>query len=105
MLKILSYIAVIFYLVIQYGQNLLEFGSDLRIQYYFVGMSVLNILIAFIVMKSFKNIATSFYMFLCVGAFINELWFNGSLSYIDIVFGLIGVVYLFIEKRILKWLA
>tara|TARA_R110002096_G_scaffold101463_3_gene224302 strand:+ start:637 stop:954 length:318 start_codon:yes stop_codon:yes gene_type:complete len=103
MLKGLSFLIAILYLTIQYGQNLLIFGSDLRVSFYFIGMSLVQLLISFLLFKVLKNAATSFYLFLCGGAFLNELFFNGSINYIDISFGIAGIIYIFTEKRIKKW--
>ena len=99
MLKKLSFILIVLYLSIQYGQNFLEFGSDLRIDFYFTGMSLVQLLGSFMLFKAFKNVATSFYLFVCIGAFINELYFNGLLNYVDIFFGLTGIVYILVEKK------
>jgi hypothetical protein len=104
MLKKLSYIAIVFYLLIVYGQNLLEFGSDLRINFYFIGMALSKSLIAFILFKSFKNIATSFYLFMCLSSIINQVYFDGGLSIVEIIGGFIGIIYVLLEKRIKKWL-
>ena len=102
MLKKLSYLAVVVYLFILYGQNLLEFGSDLRIDFYFVGMALSNTLFAFILFKAFKNAATSFYLFMCIGSVFNQSLFEGSISYMDVSFGCIGVIYILLESKIKK---
>jgi hypothetical protein len=103
LLKKLSYLILFLYLGIQYGQNLLEFGSDLRINVYFIGMSFTQLVISFILYKLLKNVATTFYLFVCIGAFVNELYFDGSINYIDISFGILGVIYILAEKSIKKW--
>ena len=102
MLKKLTYLAVISYLAVLYGQNLFEFGTDLRINFYFIGMSVVTSLFAFILFKAFKNIATSYYLFMCVGEVFNQSFCNGEYSYFEIVFGVLGIFYVLFEKK-LKW--
>ena len=83
----------------KHGQNLLEFGSDLRINFYFIGMAVVNSLIAFILFKAFKNVATSFYLFMCLGEVFNQAFFQGDYSYIEIVGGGVGIIYILIKKK------
>jgi hypothetical protein len=100
MLKKLSFLAVILYLIVLYGQNLLEFGSDLRIDFYFIGMSIVTSLFAFILFKAFKNIATSYYLFMCIGEVFNQSIYNGEYSYIEIGFGIAGLVYILFEDKI-----
>ena len=100
MLKKLSYLAVVLYFTFLYGQNLYEFGSDFRKDFYFIGMSVVSCLFSFILFKSFKNKATSFYFFLCIGEFLNQSLFSGSYNYIDITFGIIGIIYILAESKI-----
>ena len=103
MLKKLTYLAVVSYLIVLYGQNIFEFGSDLRINFYFIGMSVVTALFSFILFKAFKNIATSYYLFMCIGEVFNQSFCSGDLSYIEIVFGFLGVIYILVESKIKKW--
>ena len=103
MLKKLTYLIVLLYLTVLYGQNIFEFGSSFRADFYFIGMALVQSLVAFVLFKSFKNIVTSYFLFMCVGSFVNELYFNGSISYIEIVFGIIGVIYILTENNIKKW--
>jgi len=100
MLKKLSFIIVFFYLAIQYGQNVFDQGSDVRINFYFIGMSFFQLGVSFILYKAIKNAATTFFLFLCFGAFLNELLFNGSINYVDVSFGCLGFIYTLVEKKI-----
>lgn len=102
MLKILSYVSVILYLIIFYGQNLFEFGSDIRIGFYFIGMSLVQTLIGFILFKSFKNLITSYYLFMCIGDLFNQSFYMGNYSYIELMFGLLGIIYILLESKIKK---
>lgn len=104
MLKKLTYLAVISYLIVLYGQNVFEFGSDLRKDFYFIGMSVVTALFAYILFKLLKNTATSFYLFMCIGEILNQSVFNGSYSYIEITFGLFGIIYILVEPKIKEWI-
>ncbi len=88
------------YLAVVYGQNLLEFGSDLRINFYFIGMSISTCLFAYILFKVFKNVATSFYLFMCIGEFFNQAFCKGGITYIDICGGVLGVIYILFEDNI-----
>jgi len=90
------------YLFVQYGQNLLDFNSDLIKDFYFIGMACVNVLISFVLFKLYKNIATSLYLFICLGALSNEIFFKGGLNYMDVSFGILGVVYILSEKVIKK---
>ena len=87
-----------------YGQNLLVFGSDLRVSFYFIGMALVQAIVSFILFKLIKNIATSYYLFMCVGELFNQSVFEGEYSYIEITFGLCGIAYVLIEKPINKWI-
>lgn len=100
MLKKLTYQTVVLYLIVLYGQNIFEFGSDARIDFYFIGMSVVASLFAFILYKVFKNVATSFYLFMCIGEVFNQIFNNDEYSHIEIVFGLLGVIYILFEDKI-----
>jgi len=100
MLKKLTYLAVILYIAVLYGQNLLEFGSDVRIAFYFIGMSIVSALFGLILFKAFKNIATSYYLFMCVGEVFNQIFCNGEYNYFEIVFGCLGIVYILLESKI-----
>lgn len=99
MLKKITYIGVILYLIVLYGQNLLAFGSDLRINLYFIGMSIVNSLIAYALFKAIRNMATSFYFFLTIGHLFNEVFFQGIYSYIELMSGVIGIIYILIKKK------
>ena len=99
MLKKLTYISVILYLIILYGQNIFELGSDLRIDFYFIGMALSTLSFSFIIYKFEKNIATTYLFFMCIGELFNQIFFKGSISYIEILFGCVGLLYLFIKKK------
>jgi hypothetical protein len=101
-LKGLTYTSVVLYLTVLYGQNAFEFGSDLRANFYFIGMAVVQSLIALILFKSFKNIATSYFLFMCIGEVFNQVLYNGDLSYIEIAFGLVGLIYILTKENISK---
>ena len=103
MLKKLIYTTVILYLFVLYGQNLFEFGSEFRIEFYFIGMALVNALFAFIIYKGFKNLATSFYLFLCIGELFNQIFFKDEFTYIEIIFGCGGFIFILLEKYIKKW--
>ena len=102
MLKKLIYISIVFYLFIIYGQNLFEFGGSIRINFYFIGMSISRMLFAYCLYKAHKHYITTFLLFLCGGDLINELFFDASLSYLEIFFGILGVLILIVKDK--KWI-
>ena len=102
MLKKLTYLAVISYVFIIYGGGLFDFGSDIRKDIYFIGMSLVQSLIGYILFCKFKNIATSYLLFMLIGESFNQILFAGDLSYIEIAFGFIGVIYILVEPKIKK---
>jgi hypothetical protein len=102
MLKKLIYIYVAIYVFVIYGQNIFVFGSDLRIEFYFVGMALSDCVLGYILYKSFKNIATSYLLFMFIGELLNQIFFKAQLNYIEIAFGLFGVTYILLEKRLKK---
>lgn len=104
MLNKAAILVVFIYLGIEYGQNLFEFGSEERKNFYFIGMSLVQLLTSFLLLKGFKSVATHFFFFVCVGSFINELYFHGSINYIEIYLGCLGLVYVLTEKTIKKWM-
>lgn len=85
-----------------YGQNLFEFGSEIRLEYYFIGMAISKLLFSLCLYLSHKHISTSFLLWLCLGDLINELFYSGNLSYIEIIFGVIGVLVILLKDKI-KW--
>jgi len=103
LLKSLSYLIVIIYLGVEYGQNFIEFGSQLRKDYYFIGMSLVQLIVSFTFSKLLKNAATFFFFFFCIGSFINEVYISGEVSNLEVYLGLLGVVYILLEKRLKKW--
>ncbi len=103
MLKILTYLAVISYTFVIYGGSLFDFGSDIRKDIYFIGMSLVQSLVGYILFKKFKNIATSFLLFMLVGESFNQIFYKGDLSYIEISFGILGVFYILLENKLKKW--
>ena len=103
MLNKLTYLVVVLYLTVYYGQNVFEFGSDIRIDFYFIGMSVVHAVFAYILFKAFKNTATSFYLFMCAGELFSLIVFNGEYNYIEVVFGFLGLVYILIEPKLKQW--
>lgn len=103
MLKKLTYLAVVLYLTVLYGQNIFEFGSGIRVDFYFIGMSVAASLFAFILFKLEKNIATSIYLFVCLGQLFNEVFYSGEFDYFELILGVVGGVYMFTEKYFIKY--
>tara|TARA_R110000850_G_scaffold240292_2_gene364916 strand:- start:599 stop:916 length:318 start_codon:yes stop_codon:yes gene_type:complete len=104
LLKKAAILVVFIYLGVEYGQNLLEFGSEERKNFYFIGMSLTQLLTSFLLLKAFKSVAIHFFFFVCVGSFINELYFHGSINYIEIYLGCFGLVYILTKKIIKKWM-
>ena len=104
MLKKLTYIAVVLYVFVLYGQNIFDFGSDVRVNFYFIGMSTVTSVFSFILFKLEKNVATSFYMFMCLGQLFNEVFYNGEFDYFELTLGLLGVVYIFLELKLKSWI-
>jgi hypothetical protein len=104
MLNKAAILLVFLYLGVEYGQNMLEFGSEERKNFYFIGMSLVQLLTSFLLLKGFKSVATHFFFFVCVGSFINELYFHGSINYFEIYLGCLGLVYVLTEKTIKKWM-
>ena len=102
MLRVLSYISVIFYMLIIYGQNIFEFGSVDRAEFYFIGMAISRLLLALTIYKAFKNIATSFLLFMCIGEVINEIYLHGAVTCLEIGLGCLGIIYILTEKYIIK---
>ena len=97
-MKYLAYISILFYLGVLYGQNFFEFGSIDRADFYFIGMSMARVLMALTLFKAFKHMATSFLLFMCIGDLINEVYLHGDISYFEISFGVIGIIYILSEK-------
>lgn len=89
-------------MAVLYGQNFLVMGSIERINFYFIGMALSGFLFSLVIFLAFKNIATSFYLFMCVGTLFNEVVYAGNVDYIEIILGLVGVLYILIENKI-KW--
>ena len=104
MLKKLIYTTIIVYLLVIYGQNFFEFGSELRKDFYFIGMALSKSLFAFCIYKAHKHFATSFLLFMCFGDLFNEVFYQGGLSYFEIYTAIVGIIYLFAEKQVKKWL-
>lgn len=102
MLNKSTYLVIVIYFLIYYGQNVFPFGSEIRSDYYFIGMSLMRLLISFILFKSIKNSATSFYLFLCVGDSFNEMFSGGLFYSVEIVFGVVGWAYIMLKDKI-KW--
>jgi hypothetical protein len=108
MLKIFAYISVISYLAVVYGQNFFEFGSEIRKDFYFIGMSINLLIISFTLFKAYKNVVTSFFLFLCMGSLFNQVFFHAELSHFEVYSGIVGVIYVlgekYFSKKIKKWL-
>ena len=103
MLKKLIYLYVIVYISVIYGQNLFEIGTDLRIEFYFIGMAFSDCILGYILYRYFKNAATSYLLFMFVGELFNQIFFQSQINYMEIAFGFIGVAYILLEKYIKKW--
>ena len=85
-------LSIIGYFLIFYGQQFFEFGSEIRKNYYFIGMSAVQSLFAYYVYLKLKNYVTGFWLFYCLGALANEVFFQGVLSFFELWIGTIGVV-------------
>ena len=100
MLKKLIYLSIFTYLAVIYGQNFMEFGSDLRKDFYFIGMALSRSLFALVIYKDHKDFITSFLLFMCIGDFVNEVGFQGSISFFELYAGVIGMAYsVFIDLK------
>lgn len=86
-------IAILSYFVVAYGQNLLEFGSTVRINFYFIGMAVVQTLFAWYCYLKYKSYITSFWFFYCIATIINQAVFDGGLSFLELWIGSIGIIY------------
>ena len=85
--------AIIGYFIVVYGQNFLEFGSEMRINFYFIGMSAVQMLFAYYVYLKYSSYVTTFWAFYCVGDFLNELMFLGDINFFELWIGTIGIVF------------
>ncbi len=103
MLKKLPYLTVILYIAVLYGQNLFEFGSDTRINFYFIGMAIVQFMISYLFFKLMKNVATSYYFFMRGGDLFNQVFYGGDITHIEIYFGVLGIIYILTENKIKKW--
>jgi len=101
-LKTLTKIAVVLYLSIYYGQELLEKGGDPRKYFYFIGMSIFVSLISYILYRVDKNIATQFLLFVIIGEVFNNIFCSGEFKKIEMVLALIGLLYVLFEDEFKK---
>ncbi len=86
-------IAILGYFLVAYGQNVFEFKSTLRINFYFIGMASVNALFSWYVYLKYKSYITSFWLFYCSAAVINQIIFDGELTFFELWIGTIGIIY------------
>lgn len=85
--------AIILYFIVVYGQNVFEFGTPLRINFYFIGMAAVWSLFATYAYVKYKSYITSFWLFYCIASLINQIVFQGGISFFELWIGTIGIVY------------
>jgi len=77
-------------------QNFMPFGSEDRIDFYFTQMAFCQVLFALCLDQLIKNKVSMFFLWYCLGELFNEVFFNGSLNYIEIITGFIALLYIII---------
>ncbi len=90
------------FLIVYVTQNFIEFDSDYRKDFYFVGMSIVTLIFSVVLYGNCKNFLTGGFIFFCLGHLINELVYRGETGMISIYFLTFGFVVYFIEKAIRK---
>lgn len=85
--------AILGYFLVAYGQNVFEFGKPFRINFYFIGMSVVQSLFAWYVYLKYQSYVTSFWLFYCLATVVNQIVFEGNLSFFELWIGTIGIAY------------
>lgn len=92
--------AVMLTLAVDLFQNSMPFGSQERIDFYFTQKAYCEAIFALCLNYFIKNKLSMFWLWYCVGELINEVFFNGSLSYIELITGVIALFYVvfFIKK-------
>lgn len=86
------------FVAVQLFQNVFPFGSEDRINFYFSQMAYTQVLFAFCFYKLMDSEITFFWLWYVVGELINEVFFTGTLSYIEIIIGVIALLYYFFKK-------
>lgn len=86
------------FIATQYLQNLLEFGSDERVNFYFSQMAYVNVLLAYAINSIVNTKITHIFLGYVVGDMINEVVFKGDLSYIEIIIGALALIYYFYKR-------
>ena len=104
LLRALTISSIIIYSIVYYGQNFLEKGSLPRLYFYFIGMSVFTILISIALRKATKIKSASFLMFIVIGALVNNIFFKGEFSKIEVYLAICGIIYVSFESKIKKWM-
>ena len=90
--KKIIFSGVFLYFVVKFGQNLFDFGSDFRKDFYFVGMDMVSALFAFALFKLHNSIITRFWLWFCISAALNQLFFKGNITYLEISIGVLAVI-------------
>tara|TARA_R110000782_G_C14532822_1_gene382660 strand:+ start:106 stop:435 length:330 start_codon:yes stop_codon:yes gene_type:complete len=92
-IKIIVTTAVMLFVSVQLLQNFMPFGSEERVNFYFSQMAFVQLLFAYSLFRLMKSWITFFWVFYVVGELINEVFFKGSLSYIEIIMGATSLFY------------
>lgn len=90
--KNIVYSAILLYFVVKFGQNLFDFGSDIRKDFYFVGMDMVSALFALAIFKLHTSMITRFWLWFCISAALNQLFFKGNITYLEISIGVLAVI-------------
>ena len=73
------------YILFKYGQNIFEEGTFIRKYFYFSGMSFNFFLISILLFKVFKNDISKFFIGVALADLINNLFFYGQYSCIEVL--------------------
>lgn len=93
LVKKITFAGIILFFAIEYGQNIFEYGSDLRKDFYFIGMSLNRLTFAYVFYKLYNHKLTFFWLWYCVGSVLNELLFKGGLTFFEISIGVFALIY------------
>lgn len=85
--------AIVLFIAVQYIQNIFEFGSEERKDFYFVQIAYVNVLFAYCFYLLLNAKIVLFWLWYSIGELINEIFFNGSLSHIETMVGFISLLY------------